>query len=296
MWFLWGLIAFLVGMFSTSQIVCYLYCIFKYPKMMVDMSGENKKMVIGGVSLHFCINIIWFVLVCAVPAIRASWVVILIVTIFCLIVSFLNVGKDPNVVANFAKVTGYMEKENEEKEADSIIQNKDFASMENEEKDNDLELKEKILSDIKDWEPSFEEGMHALQDVKDHSVDRLNYYVQMAKKDSIFYKDIAKILFLMYQNDTKVFVIIDNAIICSEYLGDKYIIVYTESKYVPKEYQNKKHDIGTRDAFTLFYGLYENGMCKGIVFNPSTETQVLFTKNGLDGLHLDILFDVPWKK
>lgn len=310
MWFLWCLITFLVVIFSSSQIISYMTCFIRYPEMMEDMSDTNKKLVVGGVILHCGINLLWIILVCVIPSIREHWLAILIVAIICLIIGIYNVRKDPHLKQNFAELTGYNKRKRIEKELNQVVDNyKKIVSANNDsENDNNLEVEDKtendsytdlekeVLENIETWEPTYEEAIYYSERRKEHTIDKLPYYIKKVKEDSKYFKDIGEILIQMYSQDNQVFLVIDKAILCAEYLSEKYLIVFTEKQYVADRYKNKEKEFGARDTFALFYELNEKNLCKGMILNPFTETQTIFTKDSLDSLHLELMFDVPWKK
>ena len=312
MWFVWSLITFLIVIFSSSQIASYLVCFMRYPEMMEDMSDSNKKLVICGVTLHSCINILWLILVCVVPAIREYWVAILVVAVICLMIGIYNVRKDPHLKQNFAELTGYSKRKRIEKELNQVVDNyKKIISANshlvnycdnsecNEDKtetDSYSDLEKAVLENIETWEPTYEDAVYYAESRKEHTVDKIPYYVKKVKDDSKYFKDICEILIQMYSKDNQVFLAIDKVILCVEYLSEKYLIVFTEKQYVADRYKNKEKELGVRDTFALFYELNEKNLCKGIILNPFTEIQTILTKDSLDSLHLELMFDFPWKK
>ncbi len=111
MWFLWGLITFLIVTFSTSQIISYIVCFLRYPVLMSNMPDKNKNWIVGGLILHFIINIIWIILICTINIINQYYIAILISTAIALFFSIDGISHDPNLYQNFKKLTGAEERE-----------------------------------------------------------------------------------------------------------------------------------------------------------------------------------------
>lgn len=121
MWFLWAVVAFLVVMFSTSQLISYIICFMRYPELMKDIPDRNKNMIIGGLVLHSSINLIWVVLICSISAIGQHYIAIIISTILALIFSISGIRSDPNLYQNFKKLTGVEDRERIEEQLTNYV-------------------------------------------------------------------------------------------------------------------------------------------------------------------------------
>lgn len=301
MWFLWSLITFLVVIFSTSQIVSYVVCFLKYPEMMVNIPTSNKKMIIGGLLLHSCINIAWIVLVCVIPMIREHWIAILIVSVISIFIGIYGVKSDFNLKKNFANLTGYDRRCKLEDEIDQLMKKYDIKIDEAEEVEeesiNDMsEQQKEILKEIEDSEISYEQAQEFSERAEEHSIDKIPYYAKRVKEDKKYINDIAEILLRMYGDDTQVHLAIDNVVLCVEHLSDKYLIVFTDNDLIAERYKGKEKPLGFRDTLELFYEFNRQGACQGIIFNPFTDSQLIFPKESIDNIHLELFYDVPWKK
>lgn len=122
MWFLWGLITFFIVIFSSSQIVSYIVCFMRYPEMMENMQKYNKNLIIGGLVLHTIIHIVGLTLICLIPCIRRYWWVCLLVFIIGLCIGISSVKKDATLKQNFAKLTGYEDRERIRKQVEDYIE------------------------------------------------------------------------------------------------------------------------------------------------------------------------------
>jgi hypothetical protein len=121
MWFLWASATFLVVMFSTSQLLAYISCFYRFPEMMKDLPPERKRMILIGFLLHLAITIIWIVLVCTVNTINKHYVAVLISGAIALVIAILGVANDKiTLYQNFRELTGKADEEREEQKRQEI--------------------------------------------------------------------------------------------------------------------------------------------------------------------------------
>lgn len=123
MWLLCAVVAFLIVIFSTSQILAYIVCFLRYPELMEDMPTKNKKLICVGLILHSCINIVWIILICLIETIKQNYLSIIISSVIALIISIFGVCEDPNLYKNFKQLTGVDKREKVEEELINYINN-----------------------------------------------------------------------------------------------------------------------------------------------------------------------------
>ena len=300
MWFLWGLITFLIVIFSSSQIVSYVVCFLRYPEMMENMQCSNKRLIIGGLILHTFIHLIWIVLICVIPIITKYWWVCLVVAIIGLSIGISNVRTDTTLKQNFAKLTGFENRNKMKNELDTITTNYQKLIKANSQKLKNEKSDEKTLTNhnqnLTNWELSHEDAQQSLQRKKEHSLENLVDFIRKAKTDRKYLKDVAETLIYMYSDDVAIYATCNNKVFSLvDYSNDSYMPIFTDETLIDKSFKPVKQ-VGTREMFENFYKGFDNQIFNGIIINPLSNSTIVFPKNAVDGLYLDLMFDVPWNK
>ncbi|GEM_PF-4828660 len=88
MWFLWGLITFLVFMFSTVQLICVILVFTKYNSDYRKLQKRDQNSYKVSLAIHSIITIGWLVMAFTIPAIRSSWIAVLVCEILCVVFTF----------------------------------------------------------------------------------------------------------------------------------------------------------------------------------------------------------------
>lgn len=300
MWFLWGLITFLIVIFSSSQIVSYVVCFLRYPEMMENMQCSNKRLIIGGLILHTFIHLIWIVLICVIPIITKYWWVCLVVAIIGLSIGISNVRTDTTLKQNFAKLTGFENRNKMKNELDTITTNYQKLIKANSQKLKNEKSDEKTLTNhnqnLTNWELSHEDAQQSLQRKKEHSLENLVDFIRKAKTDRKYLKDVAETLIYMYSDDVAIYATCNNKVFSLvDYSNDSYMPIFTDETLIDKSFKPVKQ-VGTREMFENFYKGFDNQIFNGIIINPLSNSTIVFPKNAVDGLYLDLMFEVPWNK
>lgn len=190
--------------------------------------------------------------------------------------------------------------DDEDKCSNCGYQNLKLRDIENQnliKKKEDEEILQSIHKKLNNWDPTFEEVQQHSQRKKEHSLDRLVDFIIKAKNDKQYIKDISETLIYMYSDDVTIYTAYNkNGFSLVYYENDLYIPLFTDDSLYGQNFQASKCIIGTREMFNKFYKGYEDELFNGIIINPFTDSTIIFNKEFIDGLHLDLLFDVPWKK
>ena len=158
------------------------------------------------------------------------------------------------------------------------------------------ELLEQLELDFEN--ASFEKAKSDIEYAKTHSKFSFPEYVRLYKEtaDARYARQIGDVLTIMCCHNNKVLIrIINNVPVLIELNGKFYLSIYTQSKFIPPAFKESTQGIYIREAFNLFYALYEKGVLSGIIFNFGGDGEIVFSKESIDLLQLELLFDLPYK-
>lgn len=172
-------------------------------------------------------------------------------------------------------------------------------NIENYDNQNDSQLnndelnvnEQTIIFKKDDFNISIEQAKKIRNDLDNHKSKNLSQYIKKYKqtKDVRYLKDICKIIILMYYNNENVYITKENNVIDGVVIEWKsYMAVYTDEHFIPTTAKHKRQTITIRDFFASFYDAYNKNMCNGIIINCMSEDEFVLTKEGIDGLKLDL--------